>query len=105
MSLQPSKSPSCCLPKPIIILVIKSCKIHPEGKNIIEQFKSLVTRLTDIKSTLQDGTPSTFVKEIIGLKGKFSMEIIGAYLPFGITTGGKEVFSLLLASKVGEEIM
>jgi len=64
-----------------------------------------VTRLTDIKSTLQDGTPSTFVKEIIGLKGKFSMEIIGAYLPFGITTGGKEVFSLLLASKVGEEIM
>jgi len=32
----------------------------------------------DIKSTLQDGTPSTLVKETIGLKGKVLIEIIGA---------------------------
>jgi len=64
-----------------------------------------VTQLTDIKSTLQDGTPSTFVKETIGLKGKVPIEIIWAWLPFGITIGGKEEFSLLLTSKVGEEIM
>ena len=62
-------------------------------------------RLIDIKSTLQDGTPSTFVKETIGLKGKVPIKIIGAWLPFGITTGGKEVFSLPLTRKVGEEIM
>jgi len=33
------------------------------------------------------------------------MEIIGVWLPFGITTAGKEVFFLPLTSKVGEEIM
>jgi len=64
-----------------------------------------VTRLTDIKSTLQDGTPNTFVIETIGLKGKVPIKIVRAWLPFGITTSGKEVFSLLLTSKVGEEIM
>ena len=56
-----------------------------------------MTRLTDIKCIVQDGTPSTFVKETI--------DLIGAWLPFGITIGGKEVFSFMLKSKVGEEIM
>jgi len=43
-------------------------------------------------------------KQTNGLKGKVLIEIIGVWLPFGLT-GGKEVFSLLLTSKVCEEIM
>jgi len=48
---------------------------------------------------LQDGTPNTFVKETIELKGKIPIEIIGAW-SFGITIRGKELFYLLLTSKV-----
>ena len=62
-------------------------------------------RLTDIKSTLKDGTPGTFFKIILEFKGKFPMDIIGTCSPLGIVTGGKVVFLLLSTSKFGDEVM
>jgi hypothetical protein len=61
-------------------------------KNVTEQFRALVTRLIDIKFTLKDGTPSTFFREITEFKGKVPVEVIGAYSPLGIVTGGKTEF-------------
>ncbi len=67
--------------------------------------KVLVIRLTDIKSTLKDGTPSTFFKVMVELKGKFPMDVMGACSPLGRATGGKRVFLRLLTSEVGDEVM
>ena len=72
---------------------------------VTKQRRSLVIRLTDIKSTLNDATPSTFFKVIVELKGKFPMDVMGAYSPLGIETGGNRVFLRLLTSDVGDEIM
>ena len=72
---------------------------------VSEQWTSLVIQHTDIKSTLKDGTPSTFFKVIVELKGKFPMDVMGACSPLGIATGGNKVFLRLLTSKVGDEVM
>ena len=52
-------SPSRCLPKPIVLLIVRSCRIQKEGKNVTEQLNPLVKRLTDIKSTLNVHTDNT----------------------------------------------
>ena len=54
--------------------------------------RPLVTLLTDIKYTLKDGTPSTFLREITEFKGKVPIDVIGACSPLGIIIGGKIVF-------------
>jgi Fe-S cluster biogenesis protein NfuA len=54
--------------------------------------RPLVTRLINIKSTLKDGTPSTFFREITEFKGKVLVDVIGACSPLGIITGGKIEF-------------
>ena len=72
---------------------------------VTEQWRSLVIRLTDIKSTLKYGTPSTFFKVIVELKGKFPMNVMGACSPLGIATGGNKMFLRLLTSEVGDEVM
>jgi Fe-S cluster biogenesis protein NfuA len=58
-------------------------------KKVTEQLRHLVTRLIDIKSTLKDGTPNTFFREITEFKGKVSIDVIGACSPLGIIIGGK----------------
>ena len=72
---------------------------------VTEQWRSLVIRLTNIKSTLKDGTPSTFFKVIVELKGKFPMDVMGACSPLGTATAGNRVFLLLLTREVGDEVM
>ena len=67
--------------------------------------RPLVTRLIDIKSTLKDGTPSTFLREITKFKGKVPMDVIGACSPLGIITGGKTEFCQLLTSNFREEVI
>ncbi len=67
--------------------------------------RSFVILLTDIKSTLKVGTPSTFFKVTVEFKGKFPIDVIGACSPLGIVTGGKRVFLRWLTSNFGDEVM
>lgn len=96
---------SCCLPKPIVLFVIKSYKIQKWGKNITKHVRSLASQLTDIKSTLKDRTLSAFFKERIEFKYKLRVDVIKAYSPLNITIGGKRLFSLLIKSIVKDEII
>ena len=59
----------------------------------------------DIKSTLKDGTPSTFFREITEFKCKVLVDVIGARSPLGIITGGKVMFCRLLTSRFGKEVI
>ena len=90
MSLQPSNRVYLVVyPNQLSSLSSILVKYTQKEKKVTKQFKSLVTQLTNMKTTLQDGTPSTFVKETIRLKGKVPIKIIRAWLPFDITAGGK----------------
>jgi len=65
----------------------------------------LTNLLTDIKSTLKEGTPSTLVKTISKFKGKEQMKAIKSCSPLGIVTNDITPLLLLLTSKFEEKII
>jgi len=79
---------ACCLPKPIILPVAKSCKTQPCGKRTTQQFSALVILLTDTRFKLKEGTQRTSLRVIFSLNLIMPVDEMVVVEPVGRLTFG-----------------
>ena len=74
-------------------------------KKITEQFKFLVKRLTDNKSTLNVSTHNTSHKQYMGFSGNDPLATILAFSPLSNSIGDNEYVLFLCKNNLGDEEM